>query len=378
MLQAYATKRILDIYHIENETIMIDDNIDFKKGKRKYYIRQIFNFKFMKTKFGMIKLKFDKKLVKNLGNNIRIRDEKYQDFRNEFNYSATCNTYLKLSNMAKNNYSDMLLGSDQLWLPVNVIADYYTLNWVPDSINKISYSTSFGISEIPQKYEHLYKQFLKRINHVSVREETGVKIIEKLGIHANLVCDPTLLLSSEQWKKEALDHSLIKERYILCYFLGNNIEHRKFAERLRAYTGYKIISLNHADEYVKYSDSYADHMPYDVGPREWLSLIEHAEYICTDSFHGTVFSLLFNKIFFCFKRYSTENKMSTNSRLHSLLKILDVNENRILNGSEDVHDVIAYDIDYQKINTKIGDVREQSIKWLLNSLGYDRGDKIGA
>ena len=87
VLQAYATKKILDNNNISNETINIDDNIDFKKGKRKYYLKQIFNFNFIKSKLGMIKLKLDKKIVKDLGKNISIRDKKYKEFRQEFNLS---------------------------------------------------------------------------------------------------------------------------------------------------------------------------------------------------------------------------------------------------------------------------------------------------
>ena len=86
MLQAYATKKILDNNNIPNETINIDNNIDFKKGKRKYYASQLFDFKFIKSKFGMIKLKLDKKIVKNLGKNISIRDSKYKEFRKYVEY----------------------------------------------------------------------------------------------------------------------------------------------------------------------------------------------------------------------------------------------------------------------------------------------------
>lgn len=112
-----------------------------------------------------------------------------------------------------------------------------------------------------------------------------------------VVCDPTILLTKEEWEQEAVPEKIIPDKYILCYFLGSNIEHRKFAERLKEKTGYKIVSLNYADEYVKYSDTFADITPYDIGPREWINLIKNAEYVCTDSFHGTVFSLLFNKNF---------------------------------------------------------------------------------
>lgn len=370
MLQAYATKKILDNNNIPNETINIDNNIDFKKGKRKYYASQLFNFKFIKSKFGMIKLKLDKKIVKDLGKNISIRDSKYKEFRKEFNLSISCPDYKSLSEMADAKYSDVIVGSDQLWLPVNVVSDYYTLNWVSDNINKISYATSFGISKIPDKYADEYKKFLSRINYLSVREESGKKICDEYGISSKVVCDPTILLTKEEWEQESVQERIISDKYILCYFLGSNIEHRKFAEKLKEKTGYKIVSLNHADEYVKYSDIFADITPYDIGPREWINLIRNAEYVCTDSFHGTVFSLLFNKTFFDFRRYSESNKMSTNSRIDSLLDLAGIDKNRILTGNEDVDTVIKYKINYNKVNKNIDKIRQESKKWLLNSITY--------
>lgn len=370
-LQAYATKKILDNNNIPNETINIDSNKDFKKGKRKYYLSQIFNFSFIKSKLGMIKMKFDKKLNKELGKNIAIRAKKYKEFRKEFNLSRACTDYKGLTQLAEEKYSDVIVGSDQLWLPVNVVADYYTLNWVSDSINKISYSTSFGVSTIPKKYKDLYKSFLARLNHLSVREDSGVKLIKEISdIDAKLVCDPTLLLTKEEWEEVAIKDRIIEDKYILCYFLGNNIEHRKFAERLKKETGYKIVSLNHADEYVKYSDIFADIAPYDIGPKEWINLIKNSEYVCTDSFHGTVFSLLFNKTFFNFRRHNTKNKNSTNSRLDSLLKIAEVNTERILTGKENVKDILEYKIDFDKVNKNIKKFREESKKWLLNSIEW--------
>ena len=370
MLQAYATKKILDNNNIPNETINIDNNIDFKKGKRKYYASQLFNFKFIKSKFGMIKLKLDKKIVKNLGKNISIRDSKYKEFRKEFNLSISCPDYKSLSEIVEVKYSDIIVGSDQLWLPVNVVSDYYTLNWVSDNINKISYATSFGISKFPDKYTDEYKKFLSRINHLSVREESGKKICDEYGITSKVVCDPTILLTKDEWEQEAVQERIIPDKYILCYFLGSNIEHRKFAEKLKKKTGYKIVSLNHADEYVKYSDTFADITPYDIGPREWINLIKNAEYVCTDSFHGTVFSLLFNKTFFDFRRYSESNKMSTNSRIDSLLDLAGVDKNRILTGNEDVDTVIKYKINYSKVNKNIDKIRQESKKWLLSSITY--------
>ena len=374
MLQAYATQKILDDNHIPNETINIDGNIDFKKGKRKYYLSQILNFTFIHSKLGMIKLKLDKKINKELGKNIQIRDKKYEEFKKKFHLTKEYHTYQELTNLCNKRYSDVIVGSDQLWLPVNVVADYYTLNFVPDKINKISYATSFGVSSIPKKYLTRYCSFLNRINHLSVREESGVKLVKELCNNpVELVCDPTLLLTNEEWNSIVPKKRIIQQKYILCYFLGNSIEYRKFAEKLREQTGYKIVSLNHADEYVKYSDIFADIIPYDIGPSEWINLIKHAEYICTDSFHGTVFSLINNKQFFTFRRYNSNTKVSTNSRIDSLLSIVNLKE-RLLTGNEPIKEVINLKINYKIVNKKLEKFRNDSKEWLFNALKY-RGVK---
>lgn len=368
MLQAYATKKILDNNNIPNETINIEGNIDFKNGKKRYYLGQVFNISFIKSKFGMIKLKLYKKLVKDLEKNISIRDKKYDEFKKEFNLSKPCKNYSNLSQMAEEKYSDIIVGSDQLWLPVNVVADYYTLNWVPDCINKISLATSFGVSIIPKKYKKLYKEFLSRIDYISVREENGCKLVKELSNRdAKLLCDPTMLLTKEEWNEISTKEKIIKEKYILCYFLGKNINHIKFAQKLKKKTGYKIISLNHTDEYVKYNDIYADEKLYDIGPKEWINLIRNAEYICTDSFHGTVFSLINNRQFFTFERYNKNSKVSTNSRIYSLLKRLNLDE-RILNGTEKIDDVLKYKIDFNNVNNKLEEFRNEAIKFLKDSL----------
>ena len=261
MLQAYATQYELDKLEIENETINIEQNFDFKRGKRKYYLKEVFNIPFLKSKLGMIMLKVYKFFKKDLKNNINVRNKKYNEFKKLFKLSnSTCN-YKELEERTS-TYSDVIVGSDQLWLPVNVVADYYTLNWVPESINKVSLATSFGVSKIPDKYKKLYSVFLNRIDKISVREESGVELVKNLsGKDAELICDPTMLLSKEEWEKIGTEEKIIQDEYILCYFLGKNTNHRKFAERLKKETGYKIVSLNHADEYVKYSDICADRIP---------------------------------------------------------------------------------------------------------------------
>lgn len=368
MLQAYATQKVLENENIENETINIEKNVDFKNGKSRFYKSQIFNFSFVKSKLGMIKLKIDKIFNKNLKTNLHIRDLEFEKFKKIFNLTKPFNTYKEMEKESK-NYSSVIVGSDQLWLPVNVVADYYTLNWVPDEINKISYATSFGVSVIPNKYIKEYRDFLKRINYISVREKNACKLVEDIsGRKAELVCDPTLLLSKNEWMEIQQENQKIEGDYIFCYFLGKNIEHRKFAERLKEKTGYKIVSLNHCDEYVKYSDKFADEIPYDIGPGEFVNLIRNAKYVCTDSFHGTVFSLINEVEFFTFERFSNKNsRMSTNSRIYSLLDLVNLKD-RLLKGSESVEDVIKLKINFDSVNNILSEFRDKSKKFLIQAL----------
>ena len=154
---------------------------------------------------------------------------------------------------------------------------------------------------------------------ICVREESGKRLIKGLvGRDVPVVCDPTLLFTGEEWLSIQKQEIIIKEPYILCYFLGNNPPHRKFAERLKNATGCKIVALTHLDEYVKSDEGYADYMPYDIDPADFLNLIRNAEYVCTDSFHCSVFSMLYKKIFFTFKRYTRKTRSSTKALASSV------------------------------------------------------------
>ena len=368
-LQAYATQKFLDLNNIPNETIDVSKNKDFASGKKKYYAAQLFNFSFVKTKIGMIKFKFYKKINKNLGKNVAIRNKYFEEFKDVFRLSKPYATYDELNTYAR-GVSAVIVGSDQLWLPVNVVADYYTLNWCPEETSRISYSTSFGVSSIPSKYEKQYRHYLEKIGHLSVRELSGQKIIKEVANkESTIVCDPTLLLTKEQWDDFSYDKAIIEGDYIFCYFLGKNVEHRKFVERLKRETQCKIISINHCDEYVKYSDTFCDESPYDIGPKEWVNLIKNAKYVCTDSFHATVFSIIFNRTFFDFRRHSLKNKNSTNTRIDSILEMAGLPKERILNDpGADCKMLLSETIDWNAVNKNIEIFRLRSSNWLLASI----------
>ena len=182
----------------------------------------------------------------------------------------------KISNIV-DEYDAVVVGSDQLWLPYNILVDYYTLNFVPDNIKKVSYATSFGVKEIPIHFIKRYKKFLKRLDYISVRELAGARLVNELiGKNVPVVCDPTLMLTADDWLSIQDEEPFMKGNYIFCYFLGNNPEHREFAIRLKEKTGLKIVALLHLDEYIQTDEGYADYTPYGVGPGDFINIVRIA------------------------------------------------------------------------------------------------------
>lgn len=373
MLQAYATQKICEDWGLPCENINIEKlKSGIEKRKIKFYLKQINNPQIVTgTIFRICKKALYKRLFKKaLGRSLDIRNEKFRQFINErFILSIPFDSREKLAEACV-NYSTVLVGSDQLWLPSNIDADYYTLTWVPDEVNKVSYATSFGISFLPENLRVKTKDFLSRFNYISVREESGKKIVhECAAIDVPVVCDPTLLFTSEEWMCVQKAERIVAEKYILCYFLGNNTEDRGFAKRLREKTGYKLVALLYLDEYIKTDSDYADYTPFDIGPGELLNLIRNAEYIVTDSFHGSVFSILYKKVFFTSRRIRKEGILNTNSRLDSLFTLLGI-EGRVIEGSENIDECLNKSIDYESVYSKLTIVREQSLDYLRSALKF--------
>lgn len=362
-LQAYATQRVINDMGIENECIQYQKKNDLNQALR------IFNMPLLRTKIAGIKKKlYAKKYANTLGKNFETRNKIFDKFVEEnFKISEKCYGYEELQNKIK-EYDAVLLGSDQVWNPLNFGSHYYTLEFVPDDIPKIAYAPSFGVSKIPNSQKKQTAKYLNRIEYISVREKKGKEIIKELtGKEVPVVLDPTLLLELSQWKTVYEEEKIVKEPYIFCYFLGANQKHREFAKRLQKQTGYKIVTLPYMDEIVKSDFNFADEQLYEVGPSEFLNLINHAKYVCTDSFHGTVFSILHHKEFFTFNRYEESKKASTNSRLKSLLGLLEI-ENRLCKSDIDVEEIRKEKINYDEVDKKLTSLREESMKYLKNAI----------
>lgn len=275
----------------------------------------------------------------------------------------------------------IILGSDQVWNPVNLGKDYFTMNFVPDNVKKLTYAPSFGVRNIPRYQRKRTKKYLERIDFLSVRETTGAKIIKELTDRdAKVVVDPTLLLTHDIWEKEEREIEGLPCHYIFCYFLGNAQKSRKFANKLKEITGYKIVHLPCMDEFVQDDKTFGDVLPVNVGPREFLYLIHNAAYVCTDSFHGTVFSIHFHKKFYSMSRTSVEGKTSTSNRIMELLELVHLNERFVnANRNEDIEKVIKRQdaLNWDLVDSYIEAERNKSMGYLVESLevamnGYSR------
>lgn len=371
MLQALATQMALDRLGYENETIDISGfNHEIKKAKIKYFAKASLTSDILLSKAGMAKNVLRKRFSRS--DYATLSKERANAFRNfsqkKFRMSPVYSSKADLGKVCAENYSAVVVGSDQLWLPGNIAADYYTLNFVPQTVNTIAYATSFGQSSLPKDSAQKASVFLKRIKHIGIREQSGQQLIREIAQrNVPVVCDPTLLFTGDEWMSIQTEEPIVKEKYIFCYFLGNNPPHREFAKKLKEATGCKIIALTHLDEYVKSDEGYADETPYDVDPADFLNLIRNAEYVCTDSFHCSVFSILYKRQFFTFRRYNRNTKQSTNSRLDTLFDLSGIT-GRLLTGDERIEDCLKIKTDFDAVHKKLEAVRQESYAYLTSAL----------
>lgn len=375
-LQAYATQMVFNKLGLKNETICIDGLLpEINKAKYKYFLSRLFDINTVKDKMATMRKMIAEKRNPEYAKNLNIRYGMFRNFASTmFTLSNKYNSKVQLGKKA-NEYAAFVVGSDQLWLPSNIAADYYTLNFVPDNVCKIALATSFGISVLPEKYGRIAKLFLNRIDYVSVRETSGQELVRQWAERdVPVVCDPTIMFDAEEWKTAigAVDDGkrfAKGEKYLFVYFLGNNLWEREIVKRVKKETGLKIVQIAHCDEYIKSDEGFADFTPYDVGPREFVELIKDAEYIFTDSFHCSVFSMLNGKKFFTFPRYNSDGPVSTNGRLYSLLSLVG-QEGRMVRKTDDfnVPERLKEEFDYSIVHNELSKLRQFTWDWLKNAL----------
>lgn len=254
----------------------------------------------------------------------------------------------------KNDYDYFVVGSDQIWNPYARYSLRFKFLKFADKDKRIAYAPSIGLSKLSIIFRPFYRSGFKGIEKISVREVAGGKIVENLlgGAKKIPVClDPTMLLKKEDWENFAGNDRELS-RYLLTYFLGKKRKYYQKIEEIANLKGLKTIHLNDKN----YNDYFAKN------PNEFVNLIKNAEIICTDSFHGAVFSILLEKPFVVFER--DDIMKNTNSRLETLLEKLGLKDRKV----DFVNEKNYFEIDFSTAKEKLEVERKQSLAFLESAL----------
>ena len=264
-------------------------------------------------------------------------------------------------------YDLFIAGSDQVWNYATAGFDKaYFLDFVVNNVKKASYAASFGFSELPKEYNNKYIELLSSFAHISVREESGKRIIESLlpGADVTVDLDPTLLLTSNDWTTVSNSYGEGNKGYILVYMIGENKEILNIAKQ--------FASENNVE--VKYiSDRWMTRKGVTnlrkVNPAEWIYLFKNSDYIITNSFHGTVFSILFRKKFVVLGNADSKKRAS---RLVNILSELNLTNRMTYDYKEALYE-LPLDIDYDSVEGLLAVRRNDSLE-TLKSLVREKGE----
>ncbi|NMH88334.1 polysaccharide pyruvyl transferase family protein [Flavivirga algicola] len=249
-----------------------------------------------------------------------------------------------------------ICGSDQIWNSFfqNGKDPAFYLDFAPNDKLKISYAASFAIDEIKESLKPFVKEKIERLNSVSVRETSGVDILEQLEINATQVLDPVFLFNKEYWNDKFVFP--INEKFILIYDFDSNSLIQKLALKLAKENGLKIFAVN---KNIKYADTNF----WQKGPEHFLSLVANAELIISNSFHAVAFSLIFNKQFLVVNR-----KEKINTRMRDLLALFGIS-NLLLNDDSDIKKQTIKPINsYDFINNKMYEAIDKSKRFLKEAI----------
>lgn len=262
---------------------------------------------------------------------------------------------LSVSQILENSIYALIVGSDQVWRPKynDNIADMY-LGFARElKLKRIAYAASFGTEEWEYSEEQTVacKTLAKKFDAISVREKSGVDLCKKfLGVDATHLLDPTLLLSKEEYKQLLTHIPEAKTQYLFAYILDSSDEKIKYVTRYAENQGLEVV-IKGADSKLSEEDSVEN----------WLANFRDAQYVITDSFHGSVFSIIFNKPFI-----ALGNRARGMARFDSLFEAFDL-ENHLVDLSKN-ESVIDHIVDWTKVNAKIDTYRKKSVEFLSKNL----------
>ena len=310
-----------------------------------------------------------KKIIRSLGiiGVERCRKAYLQQYRykaiksscNKLNCQQTkmINNYDYRSFIDSKEYAAAIAGSDQVWhnwyRDMKMELPYFYLEFMPPE-KRISYAASFGFEEFPEADKEQHYKGLQGMRFISCREESGCKLVEEAtGKPGTLVLDPTLCVERSYWDSLEEKPRYIKERpYLLVYMLGKRDEYYEFIKKYAQLNELEIIDLHDTNR--------KDVWKTTIGGFIWL--VHHAEMICTDSFHCTVFSILYQQPFQVFRR-KQKGFEHMFDRIETLLKLAGLGDCEF-----DGKEIKKEDIDYNQVGKKINVEKEKSISWLRNAL----------
>lgn len=282
--------------------------------------------------------------------------------KNTASFESFINKYINCSEYVQNisveicnqyEIDALIVGSDQIWRPeVPFVIERYFCRFASNSnIPRVSYAASLALDRWtfqPNQTSEI-RNLLTHFSHVSVREQSGISLLkENVNCEAEWVVDPTMLLKKEDYLKLIENIPQRKDKFVFAYILDNNNDKESAIIQYAQTNMLKVYYLNDIA-----SDSSAS-------IERWLSLFRDCEIVITDSFHGTVFSILFEKQFMCF-----ENPHRGNARMNSLKVLTGLEERFVKNFNE----FKLTDINYKIINEKIDIKRRSSWSFLQKSLG---------
>lgn len=344
VLQAYATQQL---FQRRGHDVELIDYISEERTLRKQLytipenVKNDFFHKFFYLFFKRFSIYLKKKTFwRFVENNIHLTKRQYISYQDLLDNPPQGDLYIT--------------GSDQVWnskYNQGIDKGYY-LDFT-DSDNKVSFVSSFGMTEIPKEEKNETQRLLLKYKHLSVREDSAQSILTQLGMKSFLLLDPTLQLTKEEWRPMA-SKRLIKEKYVLLMLLYNEDNNATlYARKIADALGVTLVKLS----WEMKKPSFVDILMTHRSPEDFLSLFNYAEFIVTNSFHGLAFSINLNKQFIVVER----NEF--NSRIESLLKLTGL-EGRLV-GKERFHmDKVLSNIDYQPVNAKLDFERKKAEEYI--------------
>ncbi|EIH0731314.1 polysaccharide pyruvyl transferase family protein [Vibrio vulnificus] len=270
-----------------------------------------------------------------------VKRKQFTRFKSFLNaeISKSKKRYGSYGSLKNHDYDILVTGSDQIWNPYITVEDEsFLLTFDDKGTKKVAYSSSFGVSEIPDLWAEKVKSALKEFKQLGVREQSGKKIINGLlpDKNVDLVLDPVFLMPKNYWCNLADDSLTPNEPYLLVYSLEINDKIKSYAKALAKENKLKIVTIHP----FKGDYEFADICVNTAGPKEFISLINNADFVVTNSFHGTAFSILLEKKFSCVLHSKTGTRMSgLLERLHMEPKALPL--------SSTTFDIPYYEVTYQ-------------------------------